>query len=110
MTANKAFKQLKKAFTTAPILRHFDHSRPAILETDASDFAEGGVVSQYDNGGILHPCAFFSCKFTAAELNYEIYDKEILAIVDCLMTWRHCLEGSPQQLKSIQITRILCGS
>ena len=68
-TANKAFKRLQKAFTTAPILRHFDPSHPAILETDASDYTEGGVVSQYDDDGILHPCAFFSRKFTAAELN-----------------------------------------
>ena len=97
--ANDAFKRLKKAFTTAPILRHFDPSRPAILETDASDYADGGVVSQYDDDGVLHPCAFFSRKFTAAELNYEIYDKEMLAIVDCLTTWRHYFEGSPHQLK-----------
>ena len=92
-TANKAFKWLKKAFTTAPILRHFDPSRPAILEMDASNYAEGGIVLQYDDDGILHPCAIFSCKFTAAELNYEIYDKEMLAIVDCLTTWRHYFEG-----------------
>ena len=89
MTGNKAFKRLKKAFTTAPIWYHFDPSRPTILETDASNtshFAEGGVVSQYDDTGILHPCAFFSCEVTASELNYEIYDKEVLAIVDCLTT------------------------
>src|SRR5437667_3411044 len=98
-TDRKSTRRLQKAFTTAPILRHFDPSRPAILETDASDYAEGGVVSQYDDEGILHPCAFFSRKFTAAELNYEIYDKEMLAIVDCLTTWRHYFEGSPHQLK-----------
>jgi len=74
--ANDAFKRLKKAFTTVP--NHFDPSRPAILETDALDYADGGVVSQYDDDGVLHPCAFFSLKFTAAELNYEIYDKEML--------------------------------
>jgi hypothetical protein len=57
--ANHAFKRLKKAFTTTPILSHFDPSRSAILETDVSDYADGGVVSQYDDEGILHPCAFF---------------------------------------------------
>ena len=97
--ADHAFKQLKKAFTTAPILRHFDPEKPAILETDASDYAEGGIVSQCDDDGVLHPCAFYSRKFTPAELNYEIYDKEMLAIVDCLTTWRHYFEGSPHQLK-----------
>ena len=62
---------------------------------DTSDYAEGGVISQNDDDGILHPCAFFSRKFTTAELNYEIYDKEMLAIVNCLTTWRHYFEGSP---------------
>ena len=55
-----------------------------ILETDASDYADGDIISQYDDEGILHPCAFFSRKFITAELNYEIYDKEMLAIIDCL--------------------------
>ena len=92
--AQAAFENLKKAFTTAPILRHFDQSRPAIIETDASDYAEGGVLSQLGDDGELHPCAFFSRKFKDAEINYEIYDKEMMAIVDCMETWRHHLEGS----------------
>jgi len=92
--AQAAFENLKKAFTTAPILRHFDQSRPAIIETDASDFAEGGVLSQLGDDGKLYPCAFFSRKFKDAEINYEIYDKEMMAIVDCMETWRHHLEGS----------------
>jgi hypothetical protein len=92
--AQAAFDRLKKAFTTAPILRHFDQTRPAIIETDASDFAEGGILSQRGEDGKLYPCAFFSRKFQDAELNYEIYDKEMMAIVDCMETWRHHLEGS----------------
>ena len=92
--AEEAFSSLKHAFCSAPILRHFDQTKPAIIEVDASDFAYGGVLSQYHDG-ILHPCAFISKKFTAAELNYEIYDKEMLAIVKCMYDhWRHYLEGS----------------
>ena len=97
--ADQAFKHLKEAFTTAPILRHFDISRPAIVEADASDLAEGAVLSQRDDEGVLHPCAFYSRKFTAAELNYEIYDKELLCIVDALREWRHYLEGSGHQVQ-----------
>ena len=82
-----------------PILHHFDPSHPAILETDILDYADRDVILQYDDEGILHPCTFFSQKFMAAELNYEIYNKEMLAIVDCLTTWRHYFEGSPHQLK-----------
>src|ERR1700726_702205 len=99
--ADKAFKTLKKAFTTAPILKHFDYSRPAVVEADASDFAQGGVLSQRGDDGVLHPVAFHSRKFNPAEQNYEIYDKEMLAIVDCLTTWRHFLQGTGQQIQVI---------
>src|ERR1700721_2529600 len=60
--ADRAFNALKLAFTSAPILKHFDHSRPAILEADASSEALGGTVSQYDEEGLLHPCAFHTRK------------------------------------------------
>jgi hypothetical protein len=98
--AEDAFSSLKQAFCTAPILSHFDFTKPAIIEVDASDFAYGGVLSQYDEDDVLHPCAFISKKFNAAELNYEIYDKEMLAIVKCMYGhWRHYLEGSGQQVQ-----------
>ena len=42
----------------------------------------------------LHPIAFHSRKFSATKINYEIYDKELLAIVDSFQTWRHYLEGA----------------
>jgi hypothetical protein len=93
-----AFKYLKEAFTTAPILRHFDRSKPAIIETDASDEAFGGAISQMGDDGILYPCAFVSKKFDDAQRNYEIYDKEMFAIVECMYGhWRHYLEGSGHQ-------------
>jgi hypothetical protein len=92
--AQDGFDKLKSSFTTAPILRHFDPNRPAIIEADSSDYAAGGVLSQRDEDGKLHPCAFYSRKYNATELNYEIYDKEMLAVVECLETWRHHLEGS----------------
>jgi len=97
--ADKAFRTLKKAFTTALILQHFDRTRPAILEADASNEALGGAVSQYDDDSVLHPFAFHSRKFTSAERNYEIYDKEMLAIVECMDVWRHYLEGANHKLK-----------
>jgi hypothetical protein len=58
-------------------------------------------LSQPDDNGILHPVAFYSRKFNPAELNYEIYDKEMLAIVDCLTTWRHYLQGTGHQIRVI---------
>jgi len=89
-----AFDLLKKAFTSAPILRHFDYDREIIVETDASDYVSAGIISQYDNEGILHPVTFYSKKHSPAECNYEIYDKELLAIVRAFEEWRPHLEGS----------------
>ena len=92
--AEKAFQDLKTAFTTAPILVHPDFAKAFYLETDASDFALGAVLSQMGVDGKLHPVAFYSRKFSAAEINYEIHDKELLAIVDSFQEWRHFLEGA----------------
>lgn len=92
--AQAALEELKAAFTTDPVLHHFDPLLPVILEADASDFALGAVISQRDPvTGALHPITFHSRKFNTAELNYEIYDKEMLAIVETLLHYRHYFEG-----------------
>jgi len=88
----RSFEALKRAITTAPILRHFDPERQAILETDASDYIIGGIISQYDDEGILHPVAFYNKNLIPAECNYYIYDKELLAIIRCFEHWRPELE------------------
>jgi hypothetical protein len=90
----EAFEKLKHCFTTAPILTHFAPHRECIVETDASDFALGGTFSQTTDNKKLHPNAFHSRNFSPAEINYEIHDKELLAIVDCFKAWRRYLEGS----------------
>ena len=95
--AQTAFNSLRTSFTTAPVLRHFNPSLPTILEADASDYAVGAVISQRDpETGMLHPITFHSRKFNAAELNYEIYDKEMLAIVETMDYYRHYFEGLGQ--------------
>ncbi|MBW0474408.1 hypothetical protein O181_014123 [Austropuccinia psidii MF-1] len=81
------FQILKDAFTTAPILSHFNPSLPTIVETDAPDCALGAVLSQVNDSG-KHPIAFDSRKLLPAELNYEIHDKELLGIVWALKSWR----------------------
>ena len=89
----KVFDLLKKRFTTAPILAHFDYEKECIVETDASDNASAGVLSQYNSeNGKLHPVAFFSRKHSAQEINYEIYDKKLLAIIKAFEEWRPMLE------------------
>jgi hypothetical protein len=71
----KSFEALKQAFTTTPVLPHFDYDYKIIVETDASDYVSTRVLSQYDYFRILHAVAFFAKKYTPAECNYEIYDK-----------------------------------
>src|SRR5947209_17750347 len=90
----KAFTDLKSRFTTAPVLAHFNPNQQCIVETDASDFALGAILSQKDDEGRLHPIAYHSRKFSQAEINYEIHDKELLAIVDSFKAWRRYLEGN----------------
>ena len=95
----EAFDTLKARITSAPVLRHFDRDREAILETDSSDYVNGGVLSQKDDDGLLHPVAFYSKNLAPAECNYQIYDKELLAIIRCLEHWRPDLESTEIPVK-----------
>jgi hypothetical protein len=83
----QAFQKLKVMFTEAPILVRFDPDLETIVETDSSGWCIGGTLLQLQPGGMFHPCAYFSKKNSPAECNYEIYDKEMLAIVRCLEAW-----------------------
>ena len=78
----KAFRLLKVAFTIALVLVHPDISKSFFMETNTSDFSLGVILLQLGDGEKLHPVAFDSRKFSTAEINYKIHDKELLAIVD----------------------------
>ncbi|CEP10309.1 hypothetical protein, partial, partial [Parasitella parasitica] len=82
--------------TSEPILRHYNPDLPCIIETDASDFAIGAFCSQLDSENVAHPIAFHSRKLLPAEINYQTYDKELLAIVDAFKHWRQYLEFSTE--------------
>jgi len=93
----EAFETLKEAMTTEPILQHFDPERPVTIETDASDYAIGAIYSQPDEKGILHPIAYYSRKLKDPECNYDIHDKELLAIMDALCKWdTYCKTTEPK--------------
>lgn len=89
-----AFELLKKTVVEAPVLKHFDRTKQCFVETDSSDYVSSGVFSQKDENEVPHPVAFFSKKLVPAECNYEIYDKELLAIIRCFEQWRPELEGT----------------
>ncbi|SPC62935.1 related to Gag-pol polyprotein [Ustilago sp. UG-2017b] len=95
--AQQAFHKLIQAFTSARVLQHFDYHLSTRLETDASDFAIAGVLKQ-EHEQRWRPVAYYSRKMSSAERNYEIHDKELLAVVACLTQWRHILAGLPSQL------------
>jgi hypothetical protein len=78
---------LKKSFISVPVLHHFDPERRMVVVTDVSNLVIAGVLSQYNNHGILHPVPYFSKKYSPAEINYEIYDREPLAIVTPFKKW-----------------------
>jgi len=95
-----AFERLKQAFTTAPILIHFDFDKEIVVETDASDIGSAGILSQPGPEGLLHLIAFFSKKHTLAECNYDIYNKELMAVVRAFEEWRACLVRRPVRVLS----------
>ena len=94
---NIAFEKLKLGFTTAPILAHFYPQRETVIETDASDFALGAILSQFLDKR-LHPVAFHSRKLNSAQRHYEIHDKELLAILEAFMEWKHYLYGADKPI------------
>jgi len=95
-----AFKDLKTAVTTAPVLMSPQDSEPFQIEADSLDFATGAVLSQQSTtDGKWHPMAFYSKSLSSVERNYEIHDKEILAIICVLKEWRHFLEGATHLLE-----------
>jgi len=75
-----AFQTLKDAFITAPVLTHWKPGHSLIVETDASDYALAGILLMQDNDSEIHPIAFLSWTFSGAELNYDVHNKELLAI------------------------------
>jgi hypothetical protein len=91
-------KRLKKLLKR--LRRHLYQPNPCayrffktvFLEVDTLDFAIDLVLSQYGENGRLHPIAYRSRKFSTIEINYEIHDKELLAIIDTFEEWHHLLK------------------
>ena len=113
----EAFELLKKCFVEAPLLVNYHLDKPLIIETNASDLAKGAVLSQYEEGDKKwHPVAFYSKKFSPAELNYDVHDKEMVVIVNYMSEWCHMLVDCPRwvvvytdhrNLEDFQHTKIL---
>jgi len=88
----KAFKELKERFTKEPVLVAPDIDKRMRMEVDILDYVIGGILSMECEDGLWRPVAFLSKSLNKTKRNYEIHDKEMLAIVRGLEVWRHLLE------------------
>jgi len=90
-----AFECLKTAVTTALVLVSPQDLEPFCIKADSSGFASGAVFSQQlPREEKWYLVAFYSKSLSLVEQNYEIHDKEMLAIIHALEEWRHFLEGA----------------
>jgi len=96
-----AFNNLKQAFTSAPILTHWVPDTQLVMETDVSDYALTAILSIMTKDNEIHPVAFYSRTFSAPELNYDIHNKELLAIFEAFKIWRYYLEGSASPINVV---------
>jgi hypothetical protein len=92
-----AFRAVKEALTAAPVLAVADPQLGYRIVTDASDFAIGAILLQ-DQGQGFQPIAYESRKLQPAELRRNVYEKEMLAVLHSLKTWRCYVEGRPVEL------------
>ena len=79
----RSFEVLKSAFTLPPVFWPFNPLLPSTLVTNASDFTMAGIHLQPDDSGLFHPCSFYSHEWSPVEINYDTYNKELPAIINC---------------------------
>src|SRR5260370_23793853 len=96
----KAFQNLKKAFGSALVLAHWAPDLPMMVETDTSDCAIAGILSVTTEDGEIWPVAFYSCMLQSAKWNYDMHNKELLAIYEAFKSWCHYLEGSAKTINT----------
>jgi len=83
----QVFDNLKKQVSSVSVLHHFDLKRQAILKIDALNYVKDEILSQYNDKRVLHSMIFYSKSIILAEINYHIYDKKLLVIIQCFKHW-----------------------
>ncbi len=92
------FDALKEAVAKEPVLLFPQLNKPFEMEVDTSAIAIGAVLNQEGEDGRKHPIAYYSESFSTPERNYDVYDRELLAIIKALRQWRTYLLGSPHEI------------
>ena len=95
----EAFRELKERFTKEPVLAASDLDKKIRMEVDALDYTIGGVLSVECENKLWRLVAFLSKSLNEMERNYEIHDKEMLAIIRGLENWKYLLEGTHFKFK-----------
>ena len=98
---HQALESLKNMITSDIVKPHPEPSKRFFLETDASLYALSGILSQEDDVGNIRPVSFYAKKLTPAQRNYDIGDRELLAIVESCKHWRHHLAGARHPIRVI---------
>jgi len=101
-----AFQTLKDAFIMAPVLTHWKPGHSLIVETDTSNYTLAGILSMQDDDSKICSIAFLSQTFSRAKLNYDVHDKELLAIYKAFCSWHHYLEGASSQIDVVTDIKI----
>ena len=111
-----ALNTLKQVFISTPILTHWVLNAQLVVETDASDYALAAILSIMTKDNEIYSVVFYSWMFSTLELNYDVHNKELLAIFKAFKIWQHYLEGSAspidivtdhKNLEYFSITKIL---
>lgn len=90
----RIFQDIQEQFNKNIVLQLPDYTQRFIIDTDASDIGIGAVLSQIDKDGRERPVMFASRKLSTAELKWPVRDKEALAIIYALDTFRAYVLGS----------------
>ena len=90
---------MKTSLTTAPVLVHFDSNKPITVATDPSNYVCSSILSQQQNDGTWSPVAYRLKTMSKAQCNYDIHDKELLAIMQAFRERRQYCEGAKHKVR-----------
>jgi hypothetical protein len=95
-----AFQELKQHICKEPVLMQPDQTKPFEVEVNASNYAIGAVLMQKDDNGKMHLVAFFSKTMNKAQRNYDVYNQELMGVVEMCQHWRQYLHQAQHKFQN----------
>src|SRR6266540_2211192 len=87
-------QSLEDCLCSKPVLLMLNHTKLFKIESDTSLYATGTILLQQDTNGDWHPVAYYSQSMNLTEPNYQVYNRELMAIICLLHEWRCYIYGS----------------